>query len=154
VNPVNPARDFDDIDILLVEDNASDAEMTMRALKNVLAANHVCWVRDGVEALEFVRRTGAFEHRDRHRDLKVILLDLKMPRLDGLDVVRELKSDLVTKKIPIVIMTSSNQERDISEAYRLGVNGFVTKPVQLAEFSKVVASIGQFWLTTNRAPTP
>ncbi len=146
-------NEFDDIDILLVEDNASDAEMTMRALRKVSLPNRLYWVKDGVEALDFIRCTGTFEQRHRHRDLKVVLLDLKMPRLDGVDVLRELKSDPATKKIPIVIMTSSNQDRDIAETYRLGVNGFVTKPVQLAEFSEVVASIGVFWLGTNRAPT-
>jgi CheY-like chemotaxis protein len=147
-------NDFDDIDILLVEDNACDAEMTMRALKKGTAPNQLYWVKDGVEALDFIRYTGAFEKRDRQHDLKLVLLDLKMPRLDGIDVLRELKSDPVTSAIPIVILTSSNLDRDIGEAYRLGVNGFVTKPVQFGEFSSVVASIGLFWLTTNRAPTP
>ncbi len=147
-------NDFDEIDILLVEDNASDAEMTMRALTKVSLRNRLYWVRDGVEALDFIRCTGAFAQRNRHRDLKVVLLDLKMPRLDGLDVLRELKADPATKKIPIVIMSSSNQDRDVAETYGLGVNGFVTKPVQYIEFSQVVANIGEFWLATNRAPTP
>ena len=147
-------NDFDDIDILLVEDNVSDAEMTKRALKKSAVANRLYWVRDGVEALEFVRCTGPFASRDRRHDLKLVLLDLKMPRLDGLDVLKELKADPATKRIPIVVMTSSNQERDIAETYRLGVNGFVTKPVQFDEFSTVVKEIGTFWLTINRAPTP
>jgi CheY-like chemotaxis protein len=147
-------NDFDDVDILLVEDNASDAELTMRALAKGNTPNRLFWVKDGVEALEFIRCTGDFELRDRHHDLKVIVLDLKMPRLDGLDVLRELKSDPSTQKIPIVIMTSSDQDRDIAEAYDLGVNGFVTKPVQLGEFSSAVSSIGRFWLETNRSPTP
>ncbi len=147
-------NDFDEIDILLVEDNASDAEMTMRALGEGTSPNQLYWVKDGVEALDFIRCEGAFEQRDRQHDVKVVLLDLKMPRLDGIDVLRELKSDPATNRIPIVILTSSNLDRDIAEAYRLGVNGFVTKPVQFAEFSSVVASIGLFWLKTNRAPTP
>jgi len=147
-------NDYDDVDILLVEDNASDAELTMRALTKGNLNYKLFWVKDGVEALDFIRCAGEFEQRDREHDLKVILLDLKMPRLDGLDVLRELKNDVRTKALPVVIMTSSNQERDIAEAYSLGVNGFVTKPVHLAEFSSVVASIGRFWLETNRAPTP
>jgi len=146
-------KDFDGIDILLVEDNAQDAEMTMRALKRAANAS-IYWVRDGVEALDFVRCRGAFAERDRRHDVKLVLLDLKMPRLDGIDVLRDLKSDPETKKLPIVIMTSSNSERDITTTYDLGVNGFVTKPVQVAEFSAVVGEIGIFWLTVNRAPTP
>jgi two-component system response regulator len=145
-------NDFDEIDVLLVEDNASDAEMTIRALKKALGLNRLYWVKDGVEALDFIRCTDAFEKRERHHDLKVVLLDLKMPRLDGFDVLRELKNDPVTKNIPIVIMTSSNQDRDVAESYGLGVNGFVTKPVQCEEFSSVVESLGVFWLATNRAP--
>jgi CheY-like chemotaxis protein len=147
-------NDFDNVDILLVEDNASDAELTMRALNKGNIPFRLFWVKDGVEALEFIRCAGRFEFRERERELRVILLDLKMPRLDGLDVLRELKGDAHTKALPIVVMTSSNQERDIAEAYGLGVNGFVTKPVQLAEFSSVVASIGRFWLETNQAPAP
>jgi CheY-like chemotaxis protein len=150
---IEPLNDFDGVDILLVEDNAQDAEMTMRALKK--AANHtrIYWVMDGVEALDFVRCRGAFAGRDRRQDVKLVLLDLKMPRLDGIDVLRDLKADPETKKIPIVIMTSSNSERDITATYELGVNGFVTKPVQVTEFSAVVGEIGIFWLTVNRAPT-
>ncbi len=147
-------NDFDNIDILLVEDNVTDAEMVMRALRRARLANRLYWVRDGVEALEFIRREGAFAQRDRRHDLKLVLLDLKMPRLDGIDVLREVKADPATKKIPIVIMSSSNEERDVEKTYHLGVNGFVTKPVQFEQFSTVVAEIGTFWLTVNRAPTP
>ncbi len=147
-------NDFDGVDILLVEDNAHDAEMTMRALKKSVPGNRLYWVKDGVEGLDFVRCKGAFAERDRRHDIKLILLDLKMPRLDGIDVLRALKSDPATKKIPIVMMTSSNAERDITDTYDLGVNGFVTKPVQVAEFASVVGEIGLYWLTVNRAPTP
>lgn len=147
-------NDYDDIDILLVEDNSSDAEMTMRALKRGTVPSRLYWVKDGVEALDFIRCADAFEQRDPQHHLKLVLLDLKMPRLDGIDVLRALKSDPITKRIPIVILTSSNLDRDIDEAYRLGANGFVTKPVQFDQFSTVVASIGLFWLTTNQAPAP
>jgi CheY-like chemotaxis protein len=147
-------RDFDEVDILLVEDNPNDAELTIRALTKGNVTKRLFWVKDGVEALDFVRCTGDFELRDRQHDLKVIVLDLKMPRLDGLDVLRELKEDPETQKIPIVIMTSSDQDRDIEAAYTLGANGFVTKPVTLPEFSSAVATIGRFWIETNRSPSP
>lgn len=145
-------KDFDGIDILLVEDNAMDAEMTIRALRRFKVANRLYWTKDGVEALEFVRCTGQFAERARRHDLKLVLLDLKMPRIGGLEVLRELKADLLTKMIPVVVMTSSNQDRDIDESYRLGCNGFVTKPVQLEAFRSAVDEIGSYWLTTNRAP--
>ncbi len=147
-------RDFDEVDILLVEDNPNDAELTKRALTKGNVTKRLFWVKDGVEALDFVRCTGDFEMRDRQHDLKVIVLDLKMPRLDGLDVLRALKEDTKTQKIPIVIMTSSDQDRDIDAAYALGANGFVTKPVTLPEFSSAVATIGRFWVETNRSPSP
>ncbi len=147
-------NDFDDIDILLVEDNEIDAEMTMRALGTVDRANRLYWVKDGVEALDFVRCTGAFEQRDRHHDLKLVLLDIKLARLGGLGVLREMKADPRTRKIPVVMLTSSDQDPEVAETYGLEVNAFVTKPVQSAEFRSVIASIATFWLATNRAPTP
>jgi two-component system response regulator len=142
--------EFDDIEILLVEDNQHDAEMTIRALKKCSILNKLYWAKDGVEALEFIRCTGQFESRDARQLPKLVLLDLKMPRLDGLDVIRELKSDERTRAMPIVAMTSSNQERDVTESYRLGVNGYVTKPVQSAAFMEAVAGIGMFWMFVNQ----
>jgi len=142
--------DYDDIDILLVEDNPQDAEMTLRALKKSNIGNKVHWARDGVEALDFVRCTGEFTGRDPHRAPKLILLDLKMPRLDGLDVLRALKSQDKTRSIPIVAMTSSNQEKDLAESYRLGVNGYVTKPLEIESFIDTVGKIGVFWLSVNQ----
>jgi len=147
-------KDFDNIDILLVEDNTSDAEMTMRAFRKAQTMRRLFWVKDGVEALEFIRCEGAYEGRNPHDPLKVVLLDLKMPRLNGLDVLRELKSDAATRMLPVVIMTSSNHDRDISECYRLGGNGFVTKPVQVEEFSAAVTQVSRFWLDLNQAPAP
>lgn len=145
-------NDFENVEILLVEDNPHDAEMTMRALRKGNFTNKLFWVKDGVEALDFIRCSGAYETRDATQPLKLVLLDLKMPRLTGLDVLRELKSVPETSMIPVVIMTSSNQDRDVAESYRLGVNGFVTKPVQFAAFSETVADIGTFWLLVNQAP--
>ncbi len=145
-------KDFSDIEVLLVEDNENDAEMTMRALKKANLLNKLYWVQDGVEALDFIRCKGPFESRDPQPRLKLILLDLKMPRLNGLDVLRELKSSEHTQSIPVVVMTSSDQDRDVAESYRLGVNGFVTKPVQFASFMESVSEIGMYWLMVNQAP--
>ena len=146
-------NDFSDVEVLLVEDNHSDAEMTMRALDRANFLNKVYWVHDGLEALEFVRCTGSYASRDCEQRLKLILLDLNMPRLSGLDVLRELKSSENTSTIPIVVMTSSSQDRDIAESYRLGVNGFVTKPVEFSSFVESVSRIGMYWLMVNQAPT-
>ena len=123
--------------------------MTMRALKKGNFLNKLYWVKDGVEALDFVHCRGAYAERDPRGQLKLMLLDLKMPRLDGIDVLRDLKGDERTRSIPIVVMTSSNQDRDVIETYRLGVNGYVTKPVQFAEFTDAVARIGMYWLLVN-----
>lgn len=144
--------EFDEVEILLVEDNRQDAEMTIRALKKCSILNKLYWAKDGVEALDFIRAQGAYAGRDPEKFPKLILLDLKMPRLDGLDVLRALKSDSKTRRIPIVAMTSSNQERDVAESYRLGVNGYVTKPVQFASFMETVANIGMYWLFVNQTP--
>jgi CheY-like chemotaxis protein len=141
--------DYDDVEILLVEDSDSDAEMTMRAFKRSNFVNRLYRVRDGVEALDFVMCRGAFADRDANQMPKVLLLDLKMPRLNGLDVLRELKSRPETKAIPVVVMTSSHQDRDIEQCYQLGVNGYVTKPVQFDSFSEAIANIGMYWLTVN-----
>jgi CheY-like chemotaxis protein len=143
--------DYDDVEILLVEDNQHDAEMTMRALRKGNFLNKLFWVKDGVEAIDFIRCTGQFESRNPGQPLRLILLDLKMPRLNGHDVLRELKSDERTRNIPIVVMTSSNQDRDVTESYRLGVNGYVTKPVQFGSFMEAVAQIGTYWLRFNQA---
>jgi two-component system, response regulator len=146
--------DFDDIETLLVEDSRHDAEMTMRALKKGNFLNKLFWVKDGVEALEFLRCEGDYKSRDPRQLPKLILLDLKMPRLDGLDVLRELKKDERTRAIPIVAMTSSDQARDVTAVYRLGASAYVVKPVQFGAFAETVAQIGMFWLCVNRTPTP
>jgi two-component system response regulator len=142
---------LDDVEILVVEDNPQDAEMTIRALRKGNFLNELHWVRDGVEALEFVRCTGAYASRKPNAGIKLVLLDIKMPRLGGLDVLRELKGDDRTHGIPVVMMTSSHQERDIVDSDRLGANGFVTKPVEIAAFVETVASIGTYWLTANQS---
>jgi two-component system response regulator len=124
----------------------------MRAFRKAQTNRRLFWVKDGVEALEFIRCEGEYAARNPHDPLKVVLLDLKMPRLNGLDVLRELKSDSATSKLPVVIMTSSNHDRDISECYRLGGNGYVTKPVQVEAFSEAVAQVGRYWLDVTPSP--
>ena len=143
--------EFDAIEILLVEDNHNDAEMTMRALQKSNFLNKLLWVEDGVEALDFINCRGVYAGRDPRQLPKLVLLDLKMPRLDGHDVLRELKGSDETRRIPIVVMTSSSQERDLAESYRLGVNGYVSKPIQFTDLVEAVAKIGMYWLFVNEA---
>jgi CheY-like chemotaxis protein len=139
------------VEILLVEDNPEDAEMTLRALRKRNLANHVHWVRDGEEALEYLFCSGRYDGRDQGHPPKLVLLDIKMPKIDGIEVLRRIKgSDLRT--IPVVVMTSSNEERDVLESYRLGVNSYIVKPVQFEAFVETVSKIGLYWVLTNRAP--
>ena len=135
----------DDIEILLAEDNPADAEMTLRALRRNNLANKVHWVKDGAQALEFIAQ-GASRP-------KLVLLDIKMPKVDGIEVLRRLKADPLTRMLPVVVMTSSNEERDVVESYRLGVNSYIVKPVQFEAFLETVAKIGLYWVLTNRAPS-
>jgi two-component system, response regulator len=143
---------FEQVEILLVEDNPEDAEMTMRALRKRNLANQVHWVKDGEEALDYLFCSGAYAGRNPAHPPKLVLLDIKMPKVDGIEVLRRVKgSDL--KSIPVVVMTSSNEERDVLESYRLGVNSYIVKPVQFEAFLETVSSIGLYWVLTNRAPT-
>jgi len=150
---MNDLNELNSIEILLVEDNAQDAEMTIRALNKCNFFNRLLWVEDGVEALDFVGCRGRFAARVPAVPLKLVLLDLKMPRLDGLDVLRALKASPATRAIPVVVMTSSNEDRDLAESYSLGVNGYVTKPVEYESFIQQVENIGMFWLVENRGPS-
>lgn len=143
---------FERIDILLVEDNSNDAEMTQRALRRHNLGNRVIWVKDGADALDFLFCRGAYADRDRAVPPKLVLLDLKMPKVDGIEVLRQLKADASMRSIPVVVMTSSNEERDVVESYRLGVNSYIVKPVDFAAFLEVVAKIGLYWVLTNRVP--
>ncbi len=144
--------DYTQVEILLVEDSKRDAEMTLRALKKHNFANSVHWVKDGAEALDFMFREGAYAGRDPNHTLKIVLLDLKMPKVDGIEVLRRLKADARTKATPVVVMTSSNEERDVVESYKLGVNSYIVKPVQFESFLETVAKIGLYWVLTNRVP--
>jgi two-component system response regulator len=127
--------------------------MTLRALRGHNLANHVHWVKDGEAALDFVLCRGAYAGRDPRHPPKLVLLDIKMPKVDGIEVLRQLKADPGTRTIPVVVMTSSNEERDIVESYRLGVNSYIVKPVQFEAFLETVAKIGLYWVLTNRVPS-
>lgn len=144
--------EFAGVEILLVEDNVHDAELTMRAFKRCNLLQKLYWVKDGVEALDFIAGAGEFAARDPHELPRLILLDLKMPRLNGLDVLRSLKSNERTHAIPVVVMTSSSEPRDLDECYHLGVNGYVAKPIEYSGLTEAVARIGMFWLLVNRVP--
>ena len=142
---------FTEVEILLAEDDAADAELTMRALRRNNLANKIHWVKDGEEALEYMFGTGAYAGKSPALP-KVILLDLKMPKVDGIEVLRKLKQDPATQAVPVVVMTSSNEEKDVVASYRLGVNSYIVKPVQFEAFLETVAKIGLYWVLTNRLP--
>lgn len=141
------------IEILLVEDNPSDVELTLHALKENNLTNRIEVVRDGAEALEFIFCTGAYVNRRIENSLKIILLDLKLPKVDGLEVLRRIKSDPRTRTIPVVVLTSSREERDIVESYQLGVNSYIVKPVDFEQFTEAVRHLGLYWLLLNQPPT-
>ena len=143
---------FNEVEILLVEDNLNDAELVIRALRKVNLANNVVHLKDGAEALDFIFGHGEFAERDLKKLPKVILLDIKMPKVDGIEVLRQIKESKDTKRIPIVIMTSSKEEQDIIVSYELGVNSFVVKPVGFTEFAKAVSELGLYWLLVNQPP--
>jgi two-component system response regulator len=139
------------VEILLVEDNPHDAEMTIRALKKINLANKLIHVKDGAEALDFIFARGVFAGRQKENRPKVILLDIKMPKVDGIEVLRQIKSNDETKIIPVVIMTSSKEEQDVITSYNLGVNSYVVKPVNFESFAKAIAELGFYWLITNQS---
>ena len=139
------------VEILLVEDNPTDAELTLRALHRNNLANNVVWVKDGAEALDFLHCRGNYASR-KNGTPKLILLDLKLPKIDGIEVLRELKTDSKTKIIPVVMLTSSQEERDLVESYRLGVNSYIVKPVDFEKFLETVSQVGFYWSLMNKIP--
>jgi CheY-like chemotaxis protein len=143
---------MDEVEILLVEDNSADAELTLRALKKNNIANKVVLVGDGVEALDFVFARGSYSTRDMNSYPKVILLDLKLPKIGGLEVLAEIKGNPKTRMIPIVVLTSSKEEKDIIESYKLGVNSYIVKPVDFDKFLVSIKDIGMYWLLINQPP--
>ena len=140
------------IEILLVEDDPADVELTIRGLKKHNFANKVFVVNDGAEALDYIFVTGKYSDRKIEDTPKLILLDLKLPKVDGLEVLRKVKSDERTKVIPVVVLTSSKEEKDIIESYKLGVNSYITKPVDFDKFVHSVQSLGLYWLLLNVPP--
>lgn len=140
------------VEILLVEDNPNDVELTLYALKQNHLANHLEVVRDGAEALEFLFCTGRYAGRQIENGPKVVLLDLKLPKVDGLEVLRRVKADPRTRPIPVVVLTSSREERDLVESYELGVNSYIVKPVDFQQFTEAVRHLGMYWLLLNQPP--
>jgi CheY-like chemotaxis protein len=141
-----------EVEILLVEDNPNDAEMAIRALRKNSIANHMVHVLDGEAALDFIFARGAYSGRDVESGPKVILLDLKLPKVDGLEVLKAVKSDPRTKIIPVIVLTSSSEEKDIIESYRLGVNSYIVKPVDFDKFVEAIKGLGFYWLLLNQSP--
>lgn len=141
-----------EVEILLVEDNPNDAELAIRALKKNNLANKLLWVKDGAEALDFIFATGDYSQRNVINGPKVILLDLRLPKVDGMEVLHRIKGDERTKSIPVVVLTSSKEDRDVIESYKLGVNSFISKPVEFEAFAKTVSELGFYWLLVNIPP--
>ena len=140
------------LDILLVEDNQDDVDLALHALRREKLANHIFVVHDGEEALDFLFCRGAFSERSFDRPPKLVLLDLKLPKVDGLEVLKQVKSDPRTKTIPVVIMTSSKEERDLVAGYNLGANSYIQKPVDFDQFRETVKTVGLYWLVINQPP--
>lgn len=145
--------DLNEVEVLLVEDNPNDAKLTLRALQKYNLANQLLVVKDGVQALEFIFATGAYTQRKIDQAPKVILLDLKLPKVGGLEVLRRIKSDERTKAIPVVVLTSSQEERDVVESYKLGVNSYIVKPVDSHKFTQAISELGIYWLLLNQQPS-
>ncbi len=140
--------------ILLVEDNPDDIALTLRALKKNRIANEVAVAHDGVEALDYLFGTGQHAGRDVTQVPAIVLLDLKLPKLDGLDVLRRLRADARTKLVPVVILTSSKEEQDLVGGYALGANSYIRKPVDFSQFTEAIRQLGLYWLVLNEAPPP
>jgi len=138
-----------EVEIVLVEDNAGDAEMTIRALQKNSIGNRIVHLKDGADAIDFVFRTGVYENRNADHHPKMILLDLKMPRISGIEVLKTLKSDERSRNIPVVVLTSSAEDPDIRTCYELGANSYIVKPVGFENFTKAIADLGMFWLLLN-----
>lgn len=144
--------DSNEVEILLVEDSTDDAEMTIRALQKVHLANKLVHLEDGQEALDFLFGKGKYAGRTITNRPRVILLDIKMPKVDGLEVLRQIKSNELTQMIPVVIMTSSSEEQDMINSYKYAANSYVVKPVHFENFVKAVSELGMYWLLVNRTP--
>ncbi len=140
------------VEILIVEDSPNDAELALIALRDENLANNVIWLKDGAEALDFIFCEGEYSGRDIDNQPKIILLDLKMPKVGGIEVLRRVRADERTKSIPVVVMTSSKEDKDIVETYQLGVNSYIVKPVDFDKFTNSIREIGFYWLVVNQPP--
>jgi two-component system, response regulator len=145
-------RPAEPVEILLAEDEPSDADLCMRALQRRKVANHIMWVKDGSETLDFLYARGPYARRTAADRPRLLLLDIKMPKVDGFEVLRQLRADQQFATMPVVMMTSSCEERDIAQGYRLGVNSFIHKPVEFANFQRAVEEVGLYWMLLNKAP--
>jgi CheY-like chemotaxis protein len=145
-------KDLEEVEILIVEDNENDAEMALRALKKNNLTNHVLVVPDGEEALNFIFARGKYTNRKDFKRPRMVLLDLKLPKVDGMEVLKELKENPETRIIPVIILTSSREERDLIDSYRLGVNSYIVKPVDFEKFVNAVHELGLYWLLLNQQP--
>jgi len=143
---------LEDMEILLVEDNPNDVELTLRALQKQNLSNKVFVVKDGAEALDFIFASGAYSKRKVEKRPKVVLLDLKLPKVDGIEVLRRIKADSRTSRIPVVMLTSSQEERDVVNSYNLGVNSYIVKPVDFSNFVHAVSELGTYWGVLNKLP--
>ena len=141
-----------EVDILFIEDNHHEAELTIRSLKKHNLVNKLKHIDDGAEALDFIFSKGIYSDRKNSPTPRLIILDLKLPKVDGLEILRQLKADDRTKTIPVVILTSSQEERDVIESYRLGVNSYIVKPVNFESFTTTVADLGLYWMILNHSP--
>ena len=141
-----------EVEILLVEDNPNDAELTLRALKKNNLSNHIKHVKDGEEAIDFIFAEGKYTDRIVENTPKVILLDLKLPKLNGIEILERIKADDRTKNIPVVVLTSSREDSDLMRCYELGVNSYIVKPVEFEAFVKAVSDLGFYWLLLNQIP--
>ena len=140
------------VEILLAEDEPSDADLCMRALQRKKVTNRIVWVRDGAEALDFLFARGPYASRTGTDRPRLLLLDIKMPKIDGFEVLRQIRADERLATMPVVIMTSSSEERDIAQGYHLGANSYVTKPVDFASFQQAVEDVGLYWTVLNKVP--
>ena len=148
-NDIGPAEP---VEILLAEDEPSDADLCLRALKRKKVANRIVWVKDGAEALDFLFARGRYASRNGTGRPRLLLLDIKMPKVDGFEVLRQIRADERLATLPVVIMTSSSEERDIVQGYHLGVNSYVAKPVDFASFQQAIEDVGLYWMVLNKVP--
>jgi len=140
------------VEILLVEDNPSDRQLALYALRKAKLANHIEEARDGEEALDFIFCRGSYSARSPSETPKLILLDLKLPKIDGLQVLAEIRNNPTTRTVPVVVMTSSKEDRDIVASYKLGVNSYIQKPVDFEQFREIIQQVGYYWLVVNQGP--